>query len=458
MEPPVVSASYEPLRQAQVRPDLLDADSPSGLRVMQITGDPDLAATNIYMESHVFTPDSRRFVYQTIQKPVDRFLRAEPTKQYWLCDIEDDFALRPLTDERYVSGPAVSPDGQWMYYFVFQSQVGQPGTALKRVSLTSFERETLITFDRRLPLPEPFARLWRFPTMLYMLSTISVDGRRIALGACFGDGREEQPVMGVLVCDLALREAWVPMAACDLVNAHAQYCQATDAVTGQASRDLMIQRNSGGTCRADGIVGKLGSGVGAELLVLRDDGSDRRDLPVGLAEHEKCHGHECWLGQTTTALAGVSRSRAAASGELDRPIIQVRPVPHEPSRERRGAQHPHAEGARIDLSREQDNPSFTHFAVDHTGRHFIADDWKRHKPHEHVRLMIGTISGDAEPRLDVVPLFRPHTRVRETPYSGTQASHVHPFFSPDVQRGFFNSDYDGLPQVWMVESFDFPSG
>lgn len=450
MQAPVEST---PLHQARRRPDLLDADSPSGLDVLQLTSDPDQPATHIYMESPVFTPDARRFVYQTIEPPVERFLRVVPNKRYWLCDLADDFALRPLTDEPYATAPMVSPDGAWMYYFVFQPRVGEAGTLLKRVSLESFERETLMRFDAPLPLPEPFEGLARFPTKLYMLGTISADGRRVATGACFGDGVEAPPIMGVLVCDLAAQEAWVPFAARDLVNPHPQYCRAIDPATGEASRDLMIQHNNGGgTCDADGVVTSLGRG-GAELLVVQDDGSERRDIPCGLGERELCHGHECWRGHTRRILAGASWPQHEPP---TRPIIETEPVPHQPQREHRGCRHPHAEAVNIDLTRAQNAPAYVHFATDPTGQYFVGDNPPIGEGPEKTQLCIGTLRGDSNPQLDVTHLLRPRSGTHDTVYRPTQASHVHPFLSPDARRAFFNSDCDGIPQIWMVQGYRFP--
>src|SRR5688572_10454264 len=81
----------------KLRPDLLDAKSPKGLEIMQITSDSEVPSTHIYMEAQIFTPDSKRFVLQRSghahgSNPKD------PKHHFLLCDIEDDFALHPLTD------------------------------------------------------------------------------------------------------------------------------------------------------------------------------------------------------------------------------------------------------------------------------------------------------------------------------------------------------------------------
>jgi len=40
-----------------------------------------------------------------------------------------------------------------------------------------------------------------------------------------------------------------------------------------------------------------------------------------------------------------------------------------------------------------------------------------------------------------------------TSFRNAQATHPHPFLSPDGARAFFNSDVTGQPQIWMVEGF-----
>ena len=74
------------LRQASEVPELLTPDSPPGLRVVRITSDPTHAHSHIYMESPVFTPDSKRFIFLRVQAtPPDENMQTR-WRQYWLCD------------------------------------------------------------------------------------------------------------------------------------------------------------------------------------------------------------------------------------------------------------------------------------------------------------------------------------------------------------------------------------
>ena len=141
-------------RQCRERPDLLGEQSPEGMRVTQISADAERPHSHIYMEARVFTPDSRRFVFQRFLDPADVDTRSS-RREYLLCDIEDGYSFIQLTDEEGAIGPSVSPDGRYLYYFVDRTVAGGGWWAIKRVDLDTFQRETLAKFDR--PLRKPAA-------------------------------------------------------------------------------------------------------------------------------------------------------------------------------------------------------------------------------------------------------------------------------------------------------------
>ena len=94
------------------RPDLLDERSPGGIEVVQLTHEPDVPSCHVYMEAHVFTPDSQRIVLHRAADPHGHSNR-NPEHRYLLCDLEDNCRLTPLTEEQGATGMAVSPDGRW---------------------------------------------------------------------------------------------------------------------------------------------------------------------------------------------------------------------------------------------------------------------------------------------------------------------------------------------------------
>ncbi len=83
---------------ARPRPDLLDPKAPTGLEIIQLTDDPEVTGSHIYMEAQVFTPDSKRLIIQRAGHAHGSD-RKEPRHQFLLCDLEDRCLFMPLTDE-----------------------------------------------------------------------------------------------------------------------------------------------------------------------------------------------------------------------------------------------------------------------------------------------------------------------------------------------------------------------
>jgi hypothetical protein len=180
------TASVAVRHESRERPDLLDARSPAGLRLVQITTDATLPSWNVYTEAAVFTPDSRRFVFvrQTAAGPIDSAGRG---RQFWVCDLQDDFALRPLIDEPgMIRGTSMSVDGTWFYYIVEDPESTGAALVLRRVSTTTYRPETVLEIRDVIP-----GTRWR-PSRAYPLSTMSSDGRRLATGCFLGDGGTER--------------------------------------------------------------------------------------------------------------------------------------------------------------------------------------------------------------------------------------------------------------------------
>lgn len=438
MEPPVDAPVVRESCRIQ---HLLTPESPEGLRVVQITTNPDTCNSHIYMESHVFTPDSRRFVYQRFRKfdPDDPDKTAHDTI-LCLCDIEDGFSLRQLTDERGALAPSVSPDGKYVYYIVDQTVPGGGRAMLKRLSLDSYERETLLVIDS--PLPGTNYR----PSRFYVLSTISSDGRRLAISAFLGDGRTEGAPFGLLIFDLVDCSVSLVYEHPEFCNMHPQYCRSKDP---EAGHDIMIQHNHGSLCDSQGKNIKLfADDLGGDIHVIRDDGTNWRDLPWGRDAEEFCHGHECWRGEGLSAIGGVW---IGPMDPVHRPIIEARPVSTDESTSHRGKNLP---GARRNLiTREIDNPRFNHFAFDPSGTKMVSD-WIRYAAQgrrgEDCRLFIGTLPEGEDSSLKVRYLLHPGCSW------SNYLAHPHPFLSPDGRKAFFNSEVDGNMQICMVDGYEYP--
>lgn len=411
-----------PLRESRERPDLVDERSPRGLRVVQITTNPNLASWNVYTEAPIFTPDSRRFV----------FVREH---NYWLCDIGDGFALRQLTGERGAKGASVSPDGKWMYYLVDDAERTGAALVLKRLSLVDYRRKVILTVKDKLP-----GTSFR-PSRLYSLTTLSSDGRRLATSCFLGDGKTEKAPFGLLVFQLGHPSVRVFPLGADYNNMHAQYCRSRDP---ERSRDILIQHNHGSVVDASGKTVKLVGGDGADLHVMRDDGTNWRDIPIGRDGHEYVQGHQQWRGRMTSVLSAMTIPHGKKR------ILEGFPISTNDATSHTGSRI--AGGRSWDVTRDIEHPDFWHFSADDSGMRVISDTnavdpvTKKKK----INLVIGSLSAADQPLLKLRYLLDTRTSGLDQPM------HPHPFFSPDTRMAFFNSDVDGKPQVWMVTGYQFP--
>ena len=294
------------------RPDLLDKESAPGIEVIQLTTEPDVPASHLYMEAQVFTPDAKHFVLHR-SATAHGGSKSDPNHQYLRCDIEDGCSLHPLTEETGATATSVSPDGKYVYYFVDQTKVGGGQLTLKRVNLDGTERETVLVIDA--PLPGTNFR----PSGIYPLSTISSDGKRLAISAFLGDGKTEGAPYGLMVFDLTRAAVSLVYQGPTWCNMHAQYCRSTEP---EASHEILIQENHGNVATASGSITRLVGGEGADIHVIRDDGTDFRNLPWGRDGNEFCQGHQCWRGRTTWAITSTG-TRKPPEAQL----IEGRPAP-----------------------------------------------------------------------------------------------------------------------------------
>lgn len=403
------------------RPDLLDAESAAGIEVIQLTGEPDVPSSHVYMEAPVFTSDSKRFVLHR-SATAHGSSQSDPNHQYLRCDLDDDCSLHPLTDEVGATGPAVSPDDKYLYYFVNETTVGGGRLTLKRVNLDGTGRETIVVVDQALPGT-------RFrPSRIYPLSTISSDGRRLAISAFLGDGQTEDAPFGLMVFDLEQASVSLICHGQTWCNMHPQYCRSTDT---EARHDIMIQENHGNEASITGSITRLVGGEGADIHLIRDDGTDFRNLPWGRDGNEFCQGHQCWRGRTAWAITSTGARRPPEAQ-----LIEGRAAAHAGHI---GSRTPG--GARNDLTRDFPNPHFYHFATDLAGRRLISDAAPLNKGG---RIYVADLG---EPGQAPLSNFRYLLNPKS---SGEKQAHIHPFLSPDGKLGFFNSDESGILQAYLI--------
>lgn len=307
MEPAVESPVY---REAAERADMVCGESPEGLRVVQITSDNRFSNNHIYMESHVFTPDSRRFVFERLRNPEETHTR-KMLRDYMLCDLDDACSFRQITDEHGAIAPSVSPDGKFMYYVIDATTVGGGFWAVRRVDLETFRRETVAKFDT------PLKGTNRYLSRIYPLSSISSDGKRLCVSGFLGDGNTPNAPWGLIVFDIEKAAAELIFQGQSYTNMHPQYCRSKEPV---AARDILVQHNHGCGSDAQGdFVALAGGRAGADVHVIRDDGTDFRSMPWGRDGVERCQGHQAWRGRMTSAVSSMSAMPADGS----RPLIEA---------------------------------------------------------------------------------------------------------------------------------------
>ncbi|MCP4639151.1 MAG: hypothetical protein GY851_01890, partial [bacterium] len=342
---------------------------------------------------------------------------------YLLCDTENRCALSPLTEETGATAPSIRPDGQWLYYFVNETTVGGGQFTLKRVRLDGTQRETILVVDG--PIPGTSYR----PSRLYPLSTISSDGKRLGLSAFMGDGNTENAPYGLMVFDVDEASVRVVLEGPSWLNMHPQYCRATDP---EGTRDVLVQENHGGVFDERGKVSRLTGGDGADIHVIRDDGTNFRAMPWGRDGTEFCQGHQCWRGDTRRAITSTSvRGRG---------VCELVESPPTASDDHDGLATPG--GERIMLTEGVEHPMFCHFATDSAGKRFISDYRVGSETWE---LYVAEFPEDAPG-----PLINWHRVLDSRTDPSLKGCHIHPFLSPDGTRGFFNSTDTGKLQAYMV--------
>ena len=430
IEPP---ASDRTVRESRKRDDFVGRRSPSALEVIQLSSDPEFASHHIYPEAHMCAPDSSSFVFHRMSAA------GEDTGHLWLCDMEDDFSLRRLTDEPGARGTAVSPDGEWMYYLADAARSADAAVMLKRVSLRDFHRETLLALDGPIPGAE------RRPARVYGLLSISSDGQRICAVAFLGDGQPDMPRFGLLVFELEKPSVICVFKGAEFSNLHPQYCRSTDP---ELSRDIMIQHNHGCACDRAGNFVRVSGGDGADLHVIRDDGTNWRDVPLGRDGENFSTGHEQWRGRTGAVYSAIIHVPTRAQH-----IYEATPIPTDETTSHQGFSAP---GARfVNLTRNIPYARFNHFSGDPSGERLVLRN-ERERPDDDLEFFLASrLEGDT-PELEVRYLLSPRTTPdSEKRRERGQMDKPRPFMSPDARTVFFHSNLDGPSHIFLARGYEW---
>jgi hypothetical protein len=381
------------------------------------------------MEAQIFTPDSRRFLLHE-SATAHGGNKTDPRHRYLLCDLDDGCSLHPITQETGATAPSVSPDGKYVYYFVDQTVLNGGRLLLNRVGIDGADRQILLVLDTPLPGTD------RQPSRIYPLSTIRSDGRKLALSCFLGNGQAEGILWGLMVFDLDGGNVDLILSGQSWCNVHPQYCRSTAP---QHRNDILVQENHENICDPTGEKQRLVGGMGADIHVIRDDGTDLRDLPWGRDGNEFCQGHQCWRGSTEWAITSTGTREPP-----EQQLIEGRAVPH--------AGHMGAAssgGTRNHLSRDFPGPCFAHFATDIGGSLLVTDTTLADRGGRVFIADLGRAGKDAASCWSCVA----HPKS-----SWKKEAHIHPFLSPDGSMAFFNSDESGTLQAYMVRGLDRRDG
>jgi hypothetical protein len=408
----------------KIRPDMLDENSPSCIEIFQLTQE-DIPSSHVYMEAQIFTLDSKRFVLHRAASAHSR-IPDDPEHQYFLCDIENRCECIPLTEDPAAIAPSVSPDGQFLYYFIDKGLPDGGSVILERVNLDGTGRQVITDLDSGIPGDG------RFPSRIYPLSTISSDGKRLAVSAFLGNGTAEDAPYGLLVFDLETGNAKIIIEGPSWCNIHPQYSRSPDPVH---SHDILIQENHGNTHDPEGSIVQLTGGNRADIHVIQDDGSDFRTMPWGRDGNEFCQGHQCWRGRSGSAITSTNTKNPPECQLIEGWAVD--------NQEHNGINTP--DGKRNDLSKEFPDPGFAHFSTDINGTRLISDCAPFDKGG---RIFLFDLPDkNTEPFKKSVYLCNAgSTCVKET--------HIHPFLSPDGTMGFFNSNESGILQAYMIKNLN----
>lgn len=384
-------------------------------------------ATLIYPDQPSFLADGRQFVYNSAGGPM-------------IGDVET-LASRPVFGDGARRHVHVSPDGRHVFW------QERPGGS----------RDAIAIFRRAAeggPVDEVFRADGRLPgsdvrVAAFNLHTVGPDNQRGAGQAWLGDGTQADAPIGVVSVDFARGTSCIAAAAPDFINTHLQYCRAAGP---DAGRDLLVQMNHGARTDASGAttlpLGPPADG-GCDVHVVRDDGTDWRDLPWGRDGRESCIGHQVWRGRTRQAATVTLQNQDKSYGWADgarQEVVAGTPVPADPARPHRGRI---GRGAhRICLSRGFSRPRFCHLCCDDSGLRFVCDtfpvfDGRR----AGMRLYAG-----AAPDLHSPAAFRLLLNTCVT-FNANNGYHAHPILSPDGRYILFNSDVTGQRQIYRVTAF-----
>jgi len=421
------------MHEACERDEFRTPCSPPDLKIVQVTSDDARSSEAIYLDAPSWTPDSKRFLFRRSASE-DGSRRAGT----WLCDTDDNFSIRPISDSRDVF---LAPDGTAAY-------------RVERVADKLEVRRVDLDTGAETPVADAPA-----PYSLRGCTTISADSRRLCTGAFLGDGTTEGAPWGACIFDLHRGTHRVIEFGNGYRNMHCQYSHNPDPTY---SHDIAVMGTDGklsdgswltppdGSWRWENMPPPFPPGQGCRGVhqVVRDDGTNWRVVPLGNGVDVVSGGHITWRGMEYSLVASMYHH---PPGRWRAPLFEAQPIPIRELRDRwLGQTMPGAHV--VDLTRKLARADSCHFGFDLSGRHFVSDT-DGYNVGEYSFVYVGTYFDppDEEPYVKTAYLLLPRTSWKGQP------AHPHPYLSPDGKYVVFQSDFTGRPQVHVAYDFDYPA-
>ena len=431
--------------EAIVRDECRTPASPEGLEIMQVASDARMSQA-YYCDCPTWTSDSTRFVFRR-----EAGEGGTPPAGLWLCDVRDRCRSEPVLDfiegddaaPRQSKGAILAPDGTCAYHLV---RIGRT-LELRRVDVATRREDVLCTAP--------------MPLRATGLATISADGERLLMGAFLGDGQREGAPWGAYIFDVRRGTYWPLEFGNGFRNMHAQYSHDPDPAR---SHDILLNVTPDkfsdgswltppdGSWRWQNLPPPVDQG-GTGYAVVRDDGTDWRVVPVGRDPHLHNGGLNVWRGRE---YAVVTSAYHHPPGRWRAPLLAAAPIPVATRDELLLGQH-HPKARWVDLTRKLARADSCHFGFNASGRHFVSDtDGYATPPYSFVYVGTYVAPPGEEPFVRTRYLLLPRTSWRWQGPGSVQASHPHPYLSPDGRYVVFQSDFTGKPQVHVAWGFEYP--
>lgn len=428
-------------------PEMLSVFSEPGIEIVRITTDPAHDAHCAGMnDSHaLFTPDSRRAILiREVGRGSDKSQRLE----FLLCELEDGFSLRRLTDDPRPAAPVLSRDGRHFYFLANPDAAArETGIALKRVDLRTFETETLTVFEA------PVEGIGKRPLDASSSGSLRADGRMICSGFNFRTDNGATHFAPVFI-DLETLSIhgfdWEPYN----WRVGGTYYRGDDP----ARRDhvLMVRSNRSQHWDPDRNWAYSETWYSdvhfSQVFIVNESGAIQAIAPIGDGRTEMMD-HPCWRGGRYEVVTHSGRHDTAPHWRGT--MMTAEPVVCDPTLWNNPKEIPGAR--RVELTRRIIRPDVCHHAWDHTGARVVADIEGWHPlmgPAAH--LWIGTVKEQSGEDPYVTPKFLLNPR---STWTGNYATQSQPAMSSDCRTILFNSDWlgkTGHSQVFAVRGFQFP--